>query len=180
VRRFLLSIAAFVAAGLLLAGCGGGGGGSSTKSAADWASGYCGAADSWVTTLDEQRAAAKTGSTTPDEAAQTVTSETNDFTEKIDGLGAPDTPDGSTSETTAKDLTKMLQGRVARISGAASTNNPDLSVAARQQIVNDQVTASLNDVKATTAKLAADDAELGTAMTASADCVKLNASLAKA
>jgi hypothetical protein len=35
-------------------------------------------------------------------------------------------------------------------------------------------------VKTTTDKLAADDAELGTAMNASADCTKLNASLAAA
>ena len=40
--------------------------------------------------------------------------------------------------------------------------------------------AAVADVKTTTDKLAADDAELGTATKASADCVKLNAALAKA
>ena len=178
-RRVLVSIVPALAAGVLLAGCGGGDD-SSTSSAADWASGYCGAAQSWVTTLAEQRAAAKTGSATPDDAAQAVTDETNTFTQKIDGLGEPDTPDGSTSAATADDLAKTLQGRVGRISGAVETNNPDVSVVARRQIVDEQVAASLNDVKATTAKLGQDDAELGTAMAASADCVQLNASLAKA
>jgi hypothetical protein len=46
--------------------------------------------------------------------------------------------------------------------------------------VNDRVAGSLNDVKTTTAKLQADDAELGAAMKASSDRVELNASLAKA
>jgi hypothetical protein len=180
VPRLLLSIAASLVAGVLLAGCGGGDGGGSTTSAADWASGYCSAANTWLTTLGQQRTDAKTGKTTPDDAAQAVTDETNSFTQSIDKLGAPDTPNGSSSETTAKDLTKTLQGRIARVAGAASTNNPDLSVAARRQIVDDQVTASVDDVKTTTDKLAADDAELGTAMKASADCTKLNAALAAA
>jgi hypothetical protein len=179
VPRVLLSIAASVLAAVIVAGCGGGGGGS-PKTAADWASGYCGAADTWVKTLNTQRAAAKTGSATPDDAAQAVTDETNTFVQAIDGLGAPDTPDGSTSESTAENLAKTLQGRVARIASAVSTNNPDVSVAARRKVVDDQVTASLDDVRTTTDKLAADDTELGTAMKASSDCVALNASLAKA
>ncbi len=180
-RRLLptLLLAVLVAA---LAGCGGGGGGdsSSTTSAADWASGYCGAAESWVSTLEQQRAAAKSGSATPDDAAQAVTDETNTFTQKIGDLGQPDTPDGSTSASTADDLSKTLQGRVGRIAGAIGTNNPDLSTAARRQIVNEQIAASLDDVKTTTAKLGQGDAELETAMKASSECVKLDASLAKA
>jgi hypothetical protein len=177
VARVPLSMAAFVVAGALLAGCGGDGG--STTSAAEWASGYCSAAETWVTTLDQQRADSKSGRTTPDNAAQAVTDETNTFTQKIGDLGTPDTSDGTTSESTAEAFTKGLQGRVGRISAATETNNPEMSVAARRQIVDDQVAASLNDVKATTAQLRADDAELGTAIQASSDCVKLNASLAE-
>ena len=60
VRR-LLSLPALAGATALAAGCGGGGGGSSTTSAADWASGYCKGATSWVTTLDEARASVKAG-----------------------------------------------------------------------------------------------------------------------
>jgi ABC-type transporter Mla subunit MlaD len=179
VRRILLSAALLVGATALLAGCGGGGGGSSSSSAADWASGYCSGATSWVTALDDARASVKTG-TTPEEAAQTVTGQTNTFMESISGLGTPDTPDGSTSAATAKDLTEKLSGRVARISGAIDTNNPDVTAAQRTKIVQDQIAASLTDVSSTTAKLAQDDAELGTAMAASSDCASLKTALAKA
>ena len=177
VRRALSSLAVLAGLGALLAGCGGGGG-DSTSSAADWASGYCGAATSWVTTLDEARASVKTG-TTPEEAAQQVTDETNTFTQAIGGFGAPDTPDGSTSAATAKSLSQLLSGRVARISAAIDTNNPDVTVAARTKIVQDQVAASLTDVTDTTAKLAADDAELGTAMGAATECADLKTALEK-
>jgi hypothetical protein len=176
-RRILFSAALIVGATVLLAGCGGSD--SSGKSAADWASGYCGDSTTWVTALDDARASVKTG-TAPDEAAQSVTDETNSYIESINGLGTPDTPDGSTSEATAKSLANTLSGRVARISAALDTNNPDVTVAQQAAIVQTQVAASLTDIKTTTAKLAQDDAELGTAMAASSDCTALDAALAKA
>ena len=132
-----------------------------------------------MTSLDDARASVKTG-TAPDEAAQSVTDETNSFIESINGLGAPDTPDGSTSEATAKSLANTLSGRVARISAALDTNNPDVTLAQQTTIVQQQIAASLADIKTTTAKLAQDDAELGTAMGASSDCTSLDAALAKA
>ena len=106
-----------------------------------------------MTSLDDARASVKTG-TAPDEAAQTVTDETNTFIESINGLGAPDTPDGSTSEATAKSLANTLSGRVARISAALDTNNPDVTLAQQTTIVRQQIAASLTDIKTTTAKLA--------------------------
>lgn len=163
----------------LLAGCGGSGGGSTT-SAADWANGYCSAATTWVTTLDTARADARTGKASPSNAAQTVTNQTNTFTQTINGLGAPDTPDGSTSESTAKDLATKLQGRTGRISAAASTTNTSVTVAQRKKIVNDQVAAALSDVATATGQLETNDAELGTAIKASADCTKLDAALSNA
>jgi hypothetical protein len=179
VRRLLLSIPLLVVCGVLLAGCGGGGGGSK-KSADEWATGYCSAATTWVTTLEEARKSARTGSTSPSNAAQTVTNQTNTFTQAIGDLGEPDTPDGSTSAATAKDLTTTLQGRVGRISAAASTNNPDATVASRQKIVQDQIAASLSDVAATTGQLETNDAALGTAIKASPDCTALDKALASA
>ena len=176
-RRLLLSAALLISATALLAGCGGSD--SSGTSAADWASGYCGDSTTWVTALDDARASVKTG-TAPDEAAQSVTDETNSFIESINGLGTPDTPDGSTSEATAKSLANTLSGRVARISAALDTNNPDVTLAQQTTIVRTQVEASLTDIKTTTAKLGQDDAELGTAMAASSDCTSLAAALAKA
>ena len=178
-RRLLLSAALLAGVMVLAAGCGGDSGSSSGSSAADWADGYCKDATSWVTSLDEARASVKTG-TTPEEAAQAVTDESNSFIQSIDDLGAPDTPDGSTSEATAKSLATTLSGRVARISGAIDTNNPDVGVAQQTAIVQQQIAASLTDIKTTNAKLAQDDAELGTAMTASAECTSLDAALAKA
>jgi hypothetical protein len=178
-RRIRLSAAVLVGATALLAGCGGSDSGSSGKSADEWASAYCSDANSWVTSLDDARASVKSG-TAPDEAAQTVTDETNTFIESVNGLGAPDTPDGSTSEATAKSLANTLSGRVARVSAALDTNNPDVTLAQQTTIVRTQVEASLNDVKTTTAKLGEDDAELGTAMAASSDCTSLAAALAKA
>jgi hypothetical protein len=176
-RRVLLSAALLAGATVLLAGCGGGD--SSGTSATDWASGYCGDSTTWVTALDNARASVKSG-TAPDEAAQTVTDETNSFIESINDLGTPDTPDGGTSEATAKSLANTLSGRVARVSAALDTNNPDVTVAQQTVIVQQQVAASLTDIKSTTAKLAADDPELGTAMNASSDCTSLDAALAKA
>ena len=83
----------------LAAGCGGGSDSSSSSatSASDWASGYCGAASTWVTTLDKARASVKPNdpAATASDAAQQVTAETNTFTQTIKGLGEPDTPDGS-------------------------------------------------------------------------------------
>lgn len=69
---------------------------------------------------------------------------------------------------------------MARISTAIDTNNPDVTVVQQTAIVQEQVAASLTDIKTTTAKLAQDDAELGTAMAASSDCAALTAVLAKA
>jgi hypothetical protein len=66
------------------------------------------------------------------------------------------------------------------MSGAIDTNNPDVTVAQQTAIVREQIAASLNDIKTTTAKLGQDDAELGTAMKASSDCTSLDAALAKA
>jgi hypothetical protein len=175
VLRLLLPVLVVVSVALL-AGCGGGG--SSTKSATDWADGYCSAATTWVTTLDQARADAKSGQTSPSDAAQTVTNQTNTFTQTINGLGAPDTPDGSTSESTAKDLATKLQGRTGRISAAASTTNTSVTVAQRTKIVNDQVAAALSDVATATGQLETNDAELGTAIKASSDCTKLDAALA--
>ena len=169
--------APLVGAIALLAGCGGSD--SSGKSAADWASGCCGDSTTWVTALDDARASVKTG-TAPDEAAQSVTDETNSYIESINGLGTPDTPDGSTSEATAKALANTLSGRVARISAALDTNNPDVTVAQQTVIVQQQIEASLTDIKTTTAKLSQEDAELGTAMAASSDCTSLAAALVKA
>jgi hypothetical protein len=172
-----------VGATALLAGCGGGGGDSSSGSAgtpaADWAASYCNDATGWVTSLENARASVKTG-TTPSDAAQAVTQETNTFIQKIDGLGAPDTPNGSTSETTAKNLATTLSGRVARISAAVDTNNSSVTVAQQTAIVKQQIAASLTDISTTNTTLAKDDPELGTAMKASADCTALDAALAKA
>ena len=170
--------APLVGAIALLAGCGGSD--NSGTSAADWASGYCGDSTTWVTALDDARTSVRTGGTAPDEAAQSVTDETNSYIESINGLGTPDTPDGSTSEATAKALANTLSGRVARISAALDTNNPDVTVAQQTVIVQQQIEASLTDIKTTTAKLSQEDAELGTAMAASSDCTSLAAALVKA
>ena len=133
-----------------------------------------------MTSLDEARAGVKAGSTTPGDAAQSVTDETNSFIQSIDDLGAPDTPDGSTSEATAKSLANTLSGRMARIDAALDTNNPDVTVAQQKVIVQQQIASSLTDIKTTTAKLGQADAELGTAMSASSDCTSLDAALTKA
>ena len=168
----------------LAAGCGGGSDSSSSSStsASDWASGYCGGASTWVTTLDNARASVKPNdpAATASDAAQQVTAETNTFTEAIKGLGAPDTPDGVTSAATAKTLANTLVGRMARASSAINTNNPDVTPALQRKTVRDQVTASLADVAKATAKLEQDDAELGTAMNSSSDCAALNTALSKA
>ena len=177
-RRLLLPVPVLIASVVVLAGCGGGGGSSSTASAADWANGYCKAATTWVTTLDQARADARAGTTSPSDAAQTVTNQTNTFTQTINGLGQPDTPDGATSESTAKDLATKLQGRTGRISAAASTTNTSISVAQRKAIVNTQVAASLSDVATATGQLETNDAGLGTAIKASSDCKALDKALA--
>jgi hypothetical protein len=177
-RRLLLPAALLAGSAVLLAGCGGSSSSSGT-SAEDWASGYCGDATTWVTSLDEARASVRTG-TTPQEAAQSVTDETNSFIESINGLGTPDTPDGSTSEERAKTLAQTLSGRVARMSGAIDTNNPDVTLKQQTLVVQQQIAASLSDIKTTTAKLGQDDAELGAAMRASSDCTSLDAALTKA
>jgi hypothetical protein len=177
VRRLLLPTLVVSASVAVLAGCGGGGG-SSTTSATDWANGYCTAATTWVTTLDQARADARSGKASPSDAAQTVTNQTNTFTQTINGLGQPDTPDGATSASTAKDLATKLQGRTGRISAAASTTNTSITVAQRKAIVNTQVAASLSDVATATGQLETNDAALGTAIKASSDCAALDKALA--
>jgi hypothetical protein len=177
VRRLLTSVALGAA---LVAAAGCGGGGSSTSSAADWASGYCSEADTWVTTLEQTRAGVKAGSATAEDAAQTVSGQTQSFSVAIEKLGTPDTTEGDTSAETAKQLADSLQGRIGRASAAIDTNNPDVTDAAKRKIVQNQVEASLEDVKTTTDTLSQADPQLGAAMKASPDCVKLNASLAAA
>ena len=178
-RRLLLSAALLVGATALLAGCGGSDSSSGT-SAADWASGYCGDATTWVTALDDARASVKTG-TAPDEAAQSVTDETNSFIESINGLGAPDTPDGSTSEATAKSLAEHALGPGGADQRRARHEQPRCDAwRSRRRSSGRRSTASLTDVKTTTAKLAQDDAELGTAMAARATARASTAALAKA
>ena len=176
-RRFVLPLAALTALVGALAGCGGSSG--SSKSADDWAAGYCSTAASWVTTLDEARKSAQAGTTTPSGAAQTVTDETNDFTQEIFSLGEPDTPDGKASASTAKLLTTQLPSRVDRITEAASTTNPSATLAQRKVVIQNQIAASLSDVASVTKDLAKGDAELATAMKASSDCTELNTALAK-
>jgi len=178
VRRSIPALALLAGLSVLAAGCGGGGGSSKT-SAADWAAGYCKAATTWVTTLDQARASVKPGNAaaTPSDAAQQVTDATNTFTQTISGLGEPDTPDGSTSAATAKSLSNKLQGRIARVSAAINTNNPDVTPAMQKKTVKDQVTASLADVANTTATLEHSDAALGTAMAAAPECTALTKAL---
>jgi hypothetical protein len=130
--------------------------------------------------LDSARASVKSGSPTASDAAQTVSSESTTFIKAIDGQVALDTPNGSTSEATAKSLASTLSGRVARMSTAIDTNNPDVTAAQQTTIARQQIAASLNDITTTNAKLAEEDPELGTAMKASADCKSLDAALAKA
>lgn len=161
------------------AGCGGGGG-SSSSTAADWASGYCSGALTWVTTLAQQRAAVKTGSATAADAAQAVTNETNSFASAVDKLGTPETKEGETSQKEAQALAESLQGRIGRAAGAIETNNPDVSDAAKKQVVQTQLAGALGDMKTTTETLAQADPELGAAMKATPDCAKLNAALAGA
>jgi hypothetical protein len=176
VRRLLLPVLVVVTSVVVLSGCGGGGG-SKTTSASDWATSYCKAATTWVTTLDQARADARAGKASPSIAAQTVTNQTNTFTQTINGLGQPDTPDGATSESTAKDLATKLQGRTGRIAAAASTTNSSVTVAQRKAIVNTQVAASLSDVATATGQIETNDAELGTAIKASSDCKALDKAL---
>jgi len=169
---------------VLAAGCGGGSDSSSnsTTSAADWASGYCGAASTWVTTLDKARASVKPNdpAATASDAAQEVTAETNTFTQTIKGLGEPDTPDGAASAATATSLANTLAGRMARASSAINTNNPDVTPAFQVKTVREQVTASLADVEKATTALEQGDSELAPAMRSSSDCTALNTALSKA
>jgi hypothetical protein len=170
---------------LLLAGCGGGGGGkSSTKSAADWASAYCSAASTWVTAFQSARSGLKSNggpnvASAVDTAVSQVSAATNTFTLALGKLGKPDTPDGATSQATAKQLGNVVQGHVARASAATQTNNPDVTDAQRATVVKTQATQSIAAVADTTTKLAADDPALGTAMKSSSECQTLNADLAK-
>ena len=163
---------------VLVAGCGGSGG-SSTTTAADWSAGYCGGAATWVATLAEARASVKPGdsSATASDAAQQMTDASNTFIQVIDGLGAPDTPNGSTSAESAKNLSTKLSGRIARASAAIDTNNANVTEAQRALVVSTQVTASLKDVTETTAKIAKDDPEVGTAMAAASSCTDLQTAL---
>ena len=69
---------------------------------------------------------------------------------------------------------------MARISAALDTNNPDVTVAQQAATVQTQIAASLTEIKTTNAKLAQEDAELGTAMSASSECTALDATLATA
>ena len=122
---------------VFVAGSGSSGGGSSTPSATEWASGYCGAATAWVTTLESARASVRPGnpSATASDPVQQVTNATHTFIQAISGLGAPDTHDGSTTQATATNLSKTLQGRVARASAAINSNNPDLTEVLRAATV---------------------------------------------
>ena len=182
-RPALPTALAAVVGSLFLAGCGGGGG-SSTKPAADWANGYCSAAVSWVDAFQSARAGIKSGggpnvASAVDNAVSQVSAATNTFTIALDRLGQPDTPDGSTSQATAKQLGNVVQGHVARASAATQTNNEQVTDAQRAAVVKTQATESIAAVSDATAQLAKDDQALGAAMKASSDCAKLNAELAK-
>jgi hypothetical protein len=163
---------------LLLVGCGGGGG-SSTKSADEWATAYCSAAATWVSAFQTARAGVASSDLGPAEAVQQVVGATNTFTIALDRLGRPDTPDGSASQATAKNLGSEVQGHVARASTAAQTTNESVTDAERAVVIRKQATESIAAVSSATGQLATNDAELGAAMKTSSDCATLKAELAK-
>ena len=162
-RRLLLSAALLAGVTVLLAGCGGSDSSSGT-SAADWASGYCGDATTWVTSLDDARASVKTG-TAPDEAAQSVTDETNSFIESINGLGDTGHPRrqhvGGDGEEPGEH--PLRPGGADQRRSRHEQPRCD-AWRSRRRSSSSRSTASLTDIKTTNAKLAQDDAELGTAM----------------
>ena len=80
----------------------------------------------------------------------------------------------------AKSLSTTLSGRVARVSAAIDTNNADVTEAQSAKVVRDQVTASLTDVETTTAQIAKDDPEVGSAMDAESSCGDLQTALSAA
>ena len=176
------ALPAVLATVVLLAGCGGGGGSkSSTTSAADWASAYCSAAATWVSALQSARESLKNnnGSTSAQDAVQSVSLATNTFTIALGRIGQPDTPNGSEAQAAASELGKKVQGRVARASAAVQTNNSSVTAAQQAAVARNQATASIADISSTTAQLEQSDPQLGAAMKASSDCATLKADLAK-
>jgi len=167
----------------LLAGCGGGGGGSSasTTSAADWATEYCSDAATWVSALQSARDSLKNdnGSTSAQDAVQSVSLATNTFTIAMGRVGQPDTPNGAAAETAASELGKNVQGRVARASAAVQTNNSSVTPAQQAAVARKQATASIAAISSTTTQLEQSDPQLAAAMKTSSDCATLKADLAK-
>ena len=169
----------------LLAGCGGGGksgsSSTSTESAADWATSYCGAASDWVAALQSARDSLKNnnGSTNPQDAVQSVSLATNTFTIALHKLPAPSTPNGEEAEKIATNLGSLVQGRVARASAAASTNNSSVSAAQQTAVVRNQATLSIEAIASSTTQIENTSPQLKAAMKTSSDCQTLNAELAK-
>ena len=108
-------------------------------SAADWASGYCGDATTWVTSLDEARASVKTGRRRPMRPRSPSPTRRTRSSSRSTASARRTLPTAARRRRRRSRLATTLSGRVARISAAIDTNNPDVTVAQQTVIVQQQI-----------------------------------------
>jgi hypothetical protein len=125
--RLLVPI--LVALALLAAGCGGdGNGGDDTLSTSEWANEFCGAITTWGESLQSATEPIRGGNVSKEalqEAADDIQSATQEFTDSLEGLGAPDTEAGQEAKDLLAGLDEELDDDLQQIQTAA--DNASLS-----------------------------------------------------
>ena len=170
--RRLLSLAAVACAAALAAGCGGG----TTKTeASSWASGYCSDSTELLVFLVDVRDGTKGGFVAPKDGAKVIDFRTGIYHDEIGKLGEPDTAPGSSSRDVAKEYVKTAQEHADNASSAAADSAK--SSAEQKYAVEDEANGSLVAMKAATAKLQQQDADLR--MATNPDCAELQSEFAK-
>jgi len=187
-RHLACALVACVA--VIAAGCGSGGnavgttGTTSNRKAvgqptADWVAGYCSDILELFVFYYDSRDSTLEGFLTPVDASRTLSFRTGRFATEMKELGRPSSPHGDRSERTIRDLAAQEKASAARMARGTEGNPPKGTLAARRQLIRDEVNRSMKAITDANDRLGRDDTEVGGALEASGDCKDLKADMRK-
>ena len=155
VARLVPLAAALLAVTTLAAGCGSKGGETTTVSAADWASGVCGAVSTYV---DSIKSAATSFKSNPSmsalqDATKQVSTATETFESAIKDLGQPPTENGQQAKQAVNDLASQISDDVDTVQKAVKDANGVSGLLSAATAANTAIQAAKTQVSATVTKL---------------------------
>jgi hypothetical protein len=118
-RAFGIGLAVLVVSlALVSAGCGGDE--SETSATAEWADSFCSAVTAWTSELEQigQTVSSSLTAESLEEAADDVSTATDDFVEEVRGLGAPETESGEAIEDAVQEFTDAAESEKGEVEDA--------------------------------------------------------------